>query len=395
MRIAFVVQRYGADISGGSEQLCRAWAERLARRHQVTVFTTCARDYLSWADHYPAGEQELNGVRLRRFPVDAPRDIAAFDAFSQGIFGAPHSEADELEWMRRQGPYSTPLFEAIAAARDDHDLFVFVTYLYCTTFFGLPLVADKAVLAPTAHDEPPIHLPIYRRLFALPRALLFLMPAERAFVRRTFDIAHIPDAEGRMGVDLPPPAPEAEQDDPPLLLYVGRVHPSKAVDELHAFFARYRAEGGPPLRLALAGRVDTPLPPHPDIELLGFVSEEQKRELIGRSSLLVLPSYYESLSISILEAWALGRPTLVNGASPVLREQTLRSRGGLFYNGYAEFAAALDTLLADRAMRRRMAASGRDFVARTYSWPVAEARLEADLARFAALVRTPRPQEAR
>lgn len=383
MRIAFVVQRYGADISGGSEQLCRAWAERLARRHEVTVYTTCARDYLSWADHYPPGEHAVNGVRVRRFPVDAPRDIAAFDRFSATIFGPPHSEADELEWMRRQGPYSTPLFEAIAAARDEHDLFVFMTYLYCTSFFGLPLVADKAVLAPTAHDEPPIHLPLFRQLFARPRGLIFLMPAERAFVRRTFDIAHIPDIEGRMGVELGEPAPEAEQDDPPLLLYLGRVHPSKAVDELHAHFARYRAERAAPLRLALAGRVDMELPAHPDVELLGFVSEEQKRALIGRASLLMLPSYYESLSISILEAWALGRPTLVNGASEVLREQTLRSGGGLFYRGYHEFAAALDALLADAALRRRMAAHGRAFVAQTYSWAVAEARLEAGLEGFA------------
>jgi len=387
VRIAFVVQRYGADISGGSEQLCRAWAERLARRHDVTVYTTCARDYLTWADHYPPGEQLLNGVRVRRFPVDAPRDIAAFDQFSLRIFGAPHSEADELEWMRRQGPYSMPLFEAIAAGRDEHDLFVFMTYLYCTTFFGLPLVADKAVLAPTAHDEPPIHLPLFRRLFAMPRGLIFLMPAERAFVRRTFDVAHIPDAEGRLGIDLPDPAPAAEPDDPPLLLYIGRVHPSKAVGELHAHFARFRAERAAPLRLALAGRVDMELPPHPDVAQLGFISEERKRELLGRCTLLLLPSYYESLSISILEAWAAGRPTLVNGASAVLREQTLRSGGGLFYSGYGEFAAALATLLADAALRRRMAAAGRAFVERTYSWPVAEARLEADLARFAAAAR--------
>lgn len=383
MRVAFVVQRYGPDISGGSEQLCRAWAERLARRHAVTVYTTCARDYLSWADHYPPGEALSGGVRVRRFPVDAPRDMAAFDHFSRQIFGAPHGAADELEWMRRQGPYSTPLLAALAAARDEHDLFVFMTYLYATSFFGLPLVAEKAVLAPTAHDEPAIRLPIFRRLFALPRGLIFLTPAERAFVRRTFDVAHIPDIEGRMGVEVGPAAPEREQDNPPLLLYLGRVHPSKAVGELHAHFARYRAERAASLRLALAGRADMALPPHPDVEQLGFVDEEQKRALIGRASLLLLPSYYESLSISVLEAWALGRPTLVNGASAVLREQTLRSGGGLFYRGYHEFAGALDALLADAGLRRRMAAQGRAFVERTYSWPVAEARLEAGLAALA------------
>jgi glycosyltransferase involved in cell wall biosynthesis len=380
MRIAFVVQRYGPDVHGGSEQLCRAWAERLAHRHAVTVFTTCARDYLTWADHYPPGEHMIAGVRVRRFPVDAPRDLAAFDAFSQTIFGGPHSPDDELEWMRRQGPYSTPLLAAIAAAREDHDLFVFMTYLYCTTYFGLPLVAERAALVPTAHDEPFIYLALFRRLFALPRALLFLTPAEQALVQRIFDVTHIPAHEARMGLDLPAVVAPAVAEDPPMLLYIGRVHPSKAVDELQAFFTRYRAEGGRPARLVFAGRVDLPLPAHPEVESLGFVDEATKQALLARACLVLMPSYYESLSISVIEAWAAGRPTLVNGAAMVLREQSLRGGGGLFYQGYHEFAACLDRLLADEALRRQLAAQGRAFVMRTYSWPVAEARLEQSLA---------------
>ena len=382
MRLAFVVQRYGPDVHGGSEQLCRAWAERLARHHDVTVITTCARDYLTWADHYPPGDHEIAGVRVRRFPVDAPRDMADFDTFSHTIFGPPHSEADEREWMRRQGPYSTPLLETIRDTHGEYDLLIFMTYLYCTSFFGLPLAGERAVLVPTAHDEPPIHLPIFRQLFAAARALLFLTPAEQAFVQRTFAVGHIPAYEVPMGVELPAPAAPEREDDPPLLLYIGRVHPSKAVDQLFAHVTRYRAESGRPLRLAFAGRVDTPLPDHPDVTCLGFVSEAEKYDLISRASLVLMPSFYESLSISILEAWAAGRPTLVNGEAAVLREQTLRSGGGLFYQGYPEFAACLDRMLDDAPLRRRMAAQGRAFVERTYSWPVVEQRIETILERI-------------
>lgn len=376
MRIAFVVQRYGLDVHGGSEALCRAWAEHLAARHQVTVFTTCARDYLTWADHYPPGSEELNGVIVRRFPVDAPRDLDTFNEFTHQVYANRGDLALGEEWMRRQGPYSTPLFEAIVAERDDFARFVFMTYLYATAYFGLPLVADKALLAPTAHDEPPIYLGIFRQLFALPQGFLFLMPSEELLVRRLFPTEHIPGYE--VGLEVPlDPEPQAEPlNDLPELLYIGRVHPSKNVDQLAADFARYREEGGKPARLLVAGRVDTPMPEHPDIAYLGYVDEARKRELLRRCALLVLPSIYESLSIVLLEAWAHGRPTLVNGAAPVLREQTLRGGGGLFYHGYAEFVVALDTLLADRSLRAALGGQGRAFVARRYTWTAVDTTLE-------------------
>lgn len=376
-RIAFVIQRYGTDLSGGSEALCRAWAERLAARgHAVQVFTSCARDFVTWEDQYPPGTEQINGVTVHRFPVDAPRDIAAFDALTHEVYGRPYHPERETAWMRAQGPYSTPLLEAIAAAHTQVDLFIFMTYLYSTTCFGLPLVADKAVLAPTAHDEPPIYLGSFRRIFALPRAFFFLMPSEEILVRRLFDVAHIPGFELGLSVDLPATVAPTPPAGPLTLLYLGRVHPSKAVDELLAYLARYRDEHQVDLRLVLAGRVDMPLPDAPWITVEGFVSETRKAELLAACHLLLLPSYYESLSIALLEAWAAGRPTLVNGAAAVLREQSLRGGGGLFYTDYAEFAATLTVLAADPALRARLAGQGRSFVARRYSWDVQTTALE-------------------
>ena len=67
MKLLYVIQRYGDQIVGGSESACRHFAERLvARGHEVHVLTSCAHDYVDWADEYPAGTEIINGVTTFR-----------------------------------------------------------------------------------------------------------------------------------------------------------------------------------------------------------------------------------------------------------------------------------------------------------------------------------------
>ena len=376
MRLAFVVQRYGTDVHGGAEMECRLWAERLAKRHEVHVFTTCARDYLTWADFYAPGTETLNGVQVHRFPVEAPRDLAVFNEFSHTVFGGPHSDEQEREWMRQQGPYSSALFAALQEHHAQFDLFVFMTYLYATTAFGLPLVADRAVLTPTAHDEFTIYLRIFRQVFGQARYVLYNTATEERFLRRLYPDLPLVGTEIGLGVDLPQLVPNEQRSDPPTLLYVGRVHTSKNCEQLYEYVVRYKQERTLPLRLVFAGRADIDLPLHPDVVHLGYVSDAEKQRWLQQSTLLVQPSAVESLSIVCLEAWAASTPTLVNAQAEVLREQSVRSGGGLFYHDYDEFAACLDLLLADHALRRRLGQQGRHFVEQQYSWPTVEARLE-------------------
>ena len=114
MKIAVVVQRYGADINGGAELHARYIAEHLARHVQVEVLTTCARDYITWANEYPAGESSGGGVTVRRFPVSHPRDPKAFGDWSTRVFEARHSVNDELAWLDAEGPTSPALIRYIA-----------------------------------------------------------------------------------------------------------------------------------------------------------------------------------------------------------------------------------------------------------------------------------------
>src|SRR5690349_7642411 len=137
MKLAFVIQRYGAEVLGGSEHLCRLVAERLAAAHDVDVLTTCSRDYVTWKNEYSEGADRIRGVTVRRFASAHTRDIAAFNKYSDWIFSNPHSGADEMEWLERQGPWCPGLIEYLRRHHQQYDVIVFFTYLYATTVLGI------------------------------------------------------------------------------------------------------------------------------------------------------------------------------------------------------------------------------------------------------------------
>ena len=89
MKLGFIIQRYGTEVLGGSEHLCRLVAERLAAQHEVDVLTTCARDYVTWKNEYPEGPDRIRGVTVRRFASARTRDIAAFNRYSDWIYANP------------------------------------------------------------------------------------------------------------------------------------------------------------------------------------------------------------------------------------------------------------------------------------------------------------------
>ena len=204
VRIGFVVQRYGAEILGGSEYHCRLIAERLAARHDVEVLTTCARDYVTWRNEYPEGNDRIKGVTVRRFPVAAPRDINAFNQYSDWIFNHPHTRDDELKWLEMQGPWSPALRDYLGKHHKAYDALIFFTYLYAPTVLGLRVDPARSILVPTAHDEPAIHLGIYKEMFRLPAAIAYNTEVERQFLKTRFEIGALVEEVVGCGVDLLP-----------------------------------------------------------------------------------------------------------------------------------------------------------------------------------------------
>ena len=373
MNIAFVVQRYGEEVNGGAELLCRWVAQRLSAHHDVHVLTTCAQDFKTWENTYPAGTRALNDVHVHRFPVDQPRHWKKFQRLTHRILTEEHSYLEELDWMRQQGPISTPLLLHIETHRETYDAFIFVTYLYATTYYGLQLVPEKALLVPTAHEEPPLYLTLFRSLFQLPRHIIYSTHAEQRLVERVFKNSSVPSSVIGTGVEVPA---DVEPDrfrrkygiDGEFVLYAGRIDEAKNVPELFNYFKRFKKTSSVDIRLVLIGKGLIPGMDHPDIISLGFVPEEDKFDAMQAATLLLLPSKYESLSIAILEAWMMGTPVLVNGECEVLREQCIRSNGGLFYANYPEFALALRALLQKPQLRRTLGRQGREYAEATYSW---------------------------
>ena len=128
MKLGVVVQRYGADINGGAELHARYIAERLARTHEVEVLTTCARDYVTWRNEYPAGEERLGPVRVRRFEVSRERDPDEFGRKSFEVFETAHSITDELAWLDAEGPTSPALVAHIEQHASSYDFLFFFSF---------------------------------------------------------------------------------------------------------------------------------------------------------------------------------------------------------------------------------------------------------------------------
>lgn len=381
LKIAIVVQRYGEEVNGGAEQMARWLAEHLLDVADVNVITTCAIDYMTWEDAYPAGESELNGVPIHRFTVDVPRS-ADMGARTMALRYQEHTLFEEHEWVKDQGPYSSTLLKFIQESRERYDFFLFVTYLYATTFFGLPLVSDKAILVPTAHEEWFIGLPAFRALFHLPELIVYLTEPEMLHVHRVTENEQVPGVVVGVGINTPEEVSairfrEKYGLDGEFLIYVGRIDEAKNVPEFLDFFDRFQEDYGRDLKLVLLGKGQFPLPQRPDIIPLGFVSEQDKFDALRAATLLVVPSKYESLSMVVLEAWKMGKPVLVNGRCAVLKHQCRQSNGGLYYHTYDEFALTLQTLLENPTLRDEMGRQGAKFTGSMYDWEIIIAKYQA------------------
>jgi glycosyltransferase involved in cell wall biosynthesis len=329
----------------------------------------------------PAGRAVENGVSVLRFPVARQRRMTIFSDLSDEVFdgGAPREQQEE--WFRDNGPEAPALLDHLRAHGHEYDLLLFWTFRYFPSYFGLPLVADRAVLVPTAEEEPAINLDVLPDFLNKPAGFLFLTPEEKELVAARMDRPPFPTAIVGIGLEPAAPGPvprallEALGIPPNYLLYLGRVDRNKGCDALLDNFQRYAATRSD-VTLVLAGPAKMQIPLHSQIRALGYVADDLRTALLAHARTLVIPSWYESLSIVLLEAWNHAVPALVNGRCKVLAGQVTRANGGLYYMFPAEFDEAADCLLQRPAERDTLGRQGLAYIEREYRWPTVLGRVE-------------------
>jgi glycosyltransferase involved in cell wall biosynthesis len=377
VKLAIVVQRYGADISGGAELHARYIAERLSKHAEVRVLTTCARDYVTWRNDFPPGRDVVNGITVERFPVVRERDVREFDKRQRIVFGQVHSLHDELQWLESEGPTSPELIAAVRRAAAECDYVLLFSVRYYQAYYGARAAADRAVLIPTAERDATLGLAMFQPIFRGVRAIMYNSFEERALINAVAGNRDVPGVVVGVGSEIP------ARVDPdrvrqkfsltnPFAIYVGRIDANKGCAELFDFFTQYVDTSRKPVDLVLIGSPVMKIPRHPRIRHLGFVDDRDKFDAMAAAAALVMPSYFESLSMVALEAWALGRPVLANAHCDVLLGQCLRSNAGLYYDNAAEFGGALDAILESPPLAEALGRNGREYFARHYGWPVIE-----------------------
>ena len=378
MKVAVVVQRYGADINGGAEQHARYVAEHLAKHVQVEVLTTCAhRDYISWKNELPEGREVVNGIPVHRFPVAVERHPVEFAKWSEKVFTQAHSLRDELAWLEAEGPTSPALIEHIKTHEADYDFFIFFSFRYHHSYHGCRAVAGKAILVPTAERDGALGLGIYPPIFRGVRAFMYNSFEERALIQTVSKNESVPGVVVGIGSEIPERSnggrfrQKFDMRDR-FAIYVGRIDENKGCVELFEFFEHYSASLVDGMHLVLIGTPHVPIPKHPRIHHLGFLEDQDKYDAMAAAELLIMPSYLESLSMVALEAWAMGKPVLANAKCDVLQGQCLRSNAGLFYENYAEFAETMRAIDTTPSLQAALGRNGRAFFERNYAWPVIE-----------------------
>jgi glycosyltransferase involved in cell wall biosynthesis len=376
VKVAIVVQRYGADINGGAEQHARYIAEHLATHVQVEVLTTCAhRDYISWKNELPEGKEMVHGIPVLRFKNAIERDPVEFAKWSQKVFTQKHSLRDELAWLDAEGPTSPALIDYIKAHEADYDFFIFFSFRYHHSFHGARTVPGKAIIVPTAERDGALGLAVYPPLFRGVRAFMYNSFEERALIQAVAKNESVPGVVVGVGSEIPERSNAGRfrqkfniRDR--FAIYVGRIDENKGCVELFDFFEHYSHALANGMHLVLIGTAHVPIPKHPRIHHLGFLEDQDKYDAMAASEVLIMPSYLESLSMVALEAWAMGKPVLANARCDVLQGQCLRSNAGLFYASYAEFCETLRAIDTTPSLQAALGRNGRAFFERHYAWPV-------------------------
>jgi glycosyltransferase involved in cell wall biosynthesis len=422
VKFAFISPRYGADISSGAEHACRLLAEQVCLRHDVDVLTTCARDAGTWKSEYSEGTDRVRGVLVRRFAVSQPTVLGDIRPFTDRLLSAPRARADELEWVRRLGPWSPGLLDFLKRQHRTYDALVFFSLWHPTTVHGVQIAPERTILFPHLQLQPALRFGLWEDVLAAPRALGFFSACERrlthSYVRATPQFEEVVG----IGVDAPPhqsyprhqqdPADNQPVDDEGMrarpsddepdeayldgrgvpfrrrhrlygrfAFYSGRIDADNGSEEMLEYFDSYAATE-PEAALVLMGAKMMKTPDEPYLHLAGVLPDRERMVAFEAADVTIAPAGDDLLGQPLLESFAVGTPVLASARNEAAVDLCRRAGGGLYYSNREEFVEALRLLISNTRLRARLAESGRSYVQQNHRWDAVLGRFDRLISRI-------------
>ena len=413
MKFAFISPRYGAEFSGGAEHACRLLAEQLARRHDVEVLTTRARNSETWKNEYSEGSDRVRGVLVRRFAVNTMPERSVFGDLSRRLREGPRCRADELTWLRHVSPWSSGLLEHIKRQHRSYDALVFFGMWQSLTVSGLEVAPERSLLFPHLQLRPELRFDLWADVLSSPRAVGYFSSSERKLVHSYISVA--PQFEEVIGIGVDPPPQQtyprhqqdpadvitAEDDSGPdddildesylagrgvpfrrrhrlydnFALYGGRVEPDNGCEEMLEYFDAFASNPADDMGLVLMGVKMMTLPDAPYLRLAGVLPDRERMTAYEAASVTIAPIADDLLSQSLLESLAVGTPVLASASNEAAVDHCRRANAGLYYSNREEFVAAL-TELRSPSLRERLGENGRRYVRHHHQWDAVIGRFE-------------------
>lgn len=391
-KIGFVIPWYGENIPGGAEMELREVATHLQRAGvEVEILTTCVKEFSAdWNEnYYAAGTAMVDDVMVRRFPVRR-RDTAAFDRVNRKLMQGLSISRQEEQTFVEEMVNSPQLYEYLKNASDAYDLYVFIPYMFGTTYYGMQVQPEKSVLIPCFHDEAYAYLRLFRQAYVKARGMIYNAMPEMELANRLYDFSVTEQICMGIGMDTAIEADGAAFRaaygiDQPFLLYAGRKDAGKNVHTLLQYFAEYKkrhADDDLQLVMIGGGQMDIPKAVKNDVYDLGFVTTQDKYNAMAAAELLCQPSHNESFSLVIMESWLCGRPVLVHSKCAVTRDFAKRSNGGLYFRDYFEFEGCVNYLRTHPEAAQQMGENGGQFVRENFDWDVIVEKYKAFFAKL-------------
>lgn len=378
-KIGFVIPWFAEKIPGGAEMELRGLTEHLHKANiEVEILTTCVKEFSSdWnVDYYKKGTELINGILVRRFKV-RKRNDEAFHKINAKLMNGEQISLDEEDIFLREMVNSTDLYEYMQKHKDNFSLFVFIPYMFGTTYYGCQVCPEKSIIIPCLHDESYAYLKRFREVYSKIGGMIFHAKPEEDLAKRLFNLETVKIATLGEGVNT-----RLSYDanrflnkykiTSPFILYAGRKDKGKNVDTLIKYFKEYNARHSNDLKLVLIGGGDIEIPNNikDHIYDLGFLPLQDKYDAYAAATVLCQPSKNESFSLVIMESWLCGRPVLVNGDCEVTKHFAAISNGGLYFNNYFEFQECINYMLNNSEIAQNMGKNGCEFVENNFSWDV-------------------------